>query len=353
MDDIAVVLNTAGLKGIKTYAPNDLYITVGAGTTIAEIQSFLAPEGKQVPLATPWPEATTGGLVATNVNAPLRMRYGAIRDLVLCATVALADGRVIRVGRPVTKNVAGYDLTKLFIGSHGTLGLITDVTLKLVVQPRTQRTLLVPIEDLRYGLVWTRKLLPLALVASAIVLCKGCHIPAASVPPSPYMLAYTAEGVPEDVQAELDQVRQALRTMGGPEAIEVDRLSGTDIWVEFLRGSGGKVQVRAGVAAKDVAAYMNDCAARLNEDAFLADMSSGLVYAVKQPGKREEAKEWTEQLRQPALALGGYAIVMDMPGAWQGSIDRWGYQPQAIDLMRKLKARWDPGGILNPGVFIV
>ncbi len=215
--DAAMLLSTTALKGIKTYAPDDLYITVGAGTPLSEIQSFLASERKQVPLATPWQEATIGGLVAANLNAPLRMRYGSIRDLVLCATTVLADGRVIRTGRPVIKNVAGYDLTKVFIGSHGTLGLITDVTLKIAVQPRAQRTLLLPLDDLRHGLAWARKLLPLALIASAIVLCKGCTIP--GMPQSAYILAYTAEGVPEDVQAELDQVRQALRTAGGPENI--------------------------------------------------------------------------------------------------------------------------------------
>src|SRR5256714_1097448 len=123
----SLVLSTARLNGMKTYAADDLYITVGAGTTLDEIQTFLAPDQKQVPLATPWPDATIGGLIAANVNAPLRMRYGAVQDLVLCATVALADGRVIRAGRPVIKNVAGFDLVKAFVGSHGTLGLIADV----------------------------------------------------------------------------------------------------------------------------------------------------------------------------------------------------------------------------------
>src|SRR5712691_2426705 len=268
----AKVLSTAGLQGIKTYAADDLYITVGAGTPLAEIQSFLAGERKQVPLATPWQETTIGGLVATNMNALLRMRYGSLRDLVLCATVVLADGRVIRTGRPVIKNVAGYDLTKVFIGSNGTLGLISDITLKIAVTPRAQRTLLVPLDDLRHGLVWARKLLPLALIASAIVLCKGCNLP--GMPQSAYVLAYTAEGVPEDVQAELDQVRQALRTASGPEPIEVESPSGTAIWSALLGNSESNLQVRVGVAAKDVAAYMNDQAATLNVGTFLADMSS-------------------------------------------------------------------------------
>ena len=351
----SLVLSTARLKGMKTYAADDLYITVGAGTTLDEIQTFLAPDQKQVPLATPWHETTIGGLIAANVNAPLRMRYGAVRDLVLCATVALADGRIIRAGRPVIKNVAGFDLVKAFVGSHGTLGLIADVTLKLVVKPRTQRTLLIPVDDYRYGLVCAGKLLPMALVASAIMLCKDCVIPkGAQVSASPFTLVYTAEGITEDVEAELDQVRQVLRTEGGPEPLEIEGLSGTDIWAASLAGSRGTLLVRAGVAAKDVASYINDQAAALNEGAFLADMSSGLVYAVaSHVDAVEEAGAWLEKLRQPAVALDGYAVVMDMPEDWQGKIDRWGYQPQAIDLMRGLKGRWDPEGILNYGEFIV
>ena len=351
----SLVLSTARLNGMKTYSADDLYITVGAGTTLDEIQTFLAPDQKQVPLATPWPDATIGGLIAANVNAPLRMRYGAVQDLVLCATVALADGRVIRAGRPVIKNVAGFDLVKAFVGSHGTLGLIADVTLKLVVKPRTQRTLLIPVDDYRYGLVCAGKLLPMALVASAIMLCKDCVLPkGVQVSASPFTLVYTAEGITEDVEAELDQVRQVLRTEGGPEPLEIEGLSGTDIWAASLAGSRGTLLVRAGVAAKDVAAYINEQAAALNEGAFLADMSSGFVYAVASHiDAAEEAGAWLEKLRQPAVALDGYAVVMDMPEHWQGKIDRWGYRPQAIDLMHRLKGRWDPEGILNGGEFMV
>ncbi len=82
-------------------------------------------------------------------------------------------------------------------------------------------------------------------------------------------------------------------------------------------------------------------------------MSSGLVYAMIPSDNVDEAREWLERLRQPALAIDGYAVVMDMPGAWQGVIDRWGYSPQAIDLMRGLKERWDPMGVLNSEMFIL
>ncbi len=142
--------------------------------------------------------------------------------------------------------------------------------------------------------------------------------------------------------------------MGSPEPIEVEGLAGTEIWAALLAGSTGKLQVRAGVAAKDVAAYVNDQADVLNKGAFLADMSSGLVYAVAtKVDAAEEARAWLEKIRRSASEMDGYAVVMDMPGDWQGIINRWGYQPQAMDLMQSLKQRWDPQGILNGGEFIV
>jgi glycolate oxidase subunit GlcD len=349
-DDGGTFLSTARLQGVKAYAPDDLYITVGAGTPLAEIQSFLAKDRKQIPLVSPWPNATVGGLAAANINAPLRMRYGSMRDLILCATAALADGRIIRLGRPLVKNVAGFDLTKLFVGSHGSLGLLTDVTLKLIVQPRVKRTLLISIEDMRYGLIWTRQIVPLALVASAIVLCKGYA--REGTPASPYLLAYTAEGIAEDVQAELDQVRQTLRTAGAPEPVEIDALSGTDLWNEMLSTTAGTaLQVRIGVAPRDLPAYMQNQSAILNRGTFIADIASGCLYAIRPGEDADEANAWLEALRKPALANQGYAVVMDMPATLQGKIEPWGYQPESIDVMRRLKARWDPSGVFHAGLF--
>jgi D-lactate dehydrogenase (cytochrome) len=278
------------------------------------------------------------------------MRYGSIRDVVLCATVALTDGRIVRLGRPLVKNVAGYDLARLFVGSHGSLGLLTDVTLKLIVQPRAKRTLLIPIEDMRYGFIWARQMMPLALVASAVVLCKGYA--RAGAPASPYLLAYTAEGIPEDVQAELSQVRRALQAAGAPQPIEIEAFSGTDIWTEMLgTTTGTALQVRVGVPSKDLPAYMQGQSTVLNTGTFIADIASGCLYAMRSGEDANEASAWLESLRKPALAIQGYTVVMDMPDALQGKIEQWGYQPESLDMMKKLKARWDPNGGLHAGLF--
>src|SRR5579884_2693847 len=356
-----VVLSTAKLRGIKTYAPDDMYVTVGAGTPLSELQAFLAEHQRQVPLVSPWPQATVGGLVAANINAPQRMRYGSLRDLVLCANVVLGDGRAIRVGRPVIKNVAGFDLTKIFAGSHGTLGLLTDLTLKIITPPRTTRTLLFPVSDRRHALIRARQMLLQALVASAIVLLQGSPASLARIAGPAFsnlsgnnttgLLAYTAEGLPADVQAELDTVQQVMRETGAPEPLTVETPTGTDLWANLL-SDPETLLVRIGLPASELPAYVQDHAHLLNRGTFLADIASGLIYATASFDDVEEARTWLASLRQPALAAEGYAIVLHMPPAYENELERWGYRPQTLDIMQKLKARWDPQGILNPGGFL-
>jgi glycolate oxidase subunit GlcD len=355
-DPSATRISTAQLSGVKVYAPDDLYVTVGAGMLVNELQRFLATESKMVPLASPWAHATIGGLVAANVNAPLRMRYGAVRDVILCGTAALADGRLIRTGRPIVKNVAGYDLTRVFVGSYGTLGLLTDVTLKVVAQPRKQTTLFYPAEDLQQALTWARTLLPLTLTASALLLSKGHEQTGlAGVLACPYLLTYTAEGIAEDVQAELAQVRAAMQRLGGPGPIEIEALSGTGLWSALLAkmvDAATHLLVRAGVPTRSLPMYLTENATVLNTGSFIADISSGLIYAQHTYESAQDGNTWVTGLRRSALATQGYTVVMKMPATSVHYLERWGYEPQGLAVMRRLKQRWDPRGILNSGVFV-
>lgn len=345
-----VLLSTEALRGIKAYALEDLYVTVGAGTPLAELQAELARDSMWVPLASPWADATVGGIVATNLNAPLRMRYGGMRDLVLAATVALPHGRVIRAGRPVVKNVAGYDLTKLFVGSHGTLGLITDVTLKLAPLPRMRASLVVPVDNVQHGLDWGARLLRVCLVSSALLLCHRCDVPGIT---TPYALVHTVEGVPEDVMAELAQARDVLAAAGATQVTQLDQLSGSEIWAAIVGAqiahSNGVVPVdttlRVGIAPKDLPQILRKLAPVMDATPFIADLASGLLYT---RGARD-----VELVRQSARSVGGYAVVIAAPAEAHGTLDIWGHTPAGLDLMRALKARWDASGMLNPGAFLV
>jgi D-lactate dehydrogenase (cytochrome) len=333
-----VTLSTQNLRGIQSIAVNDLYVTVNAGTPLSELQQELKSSNVWVPMVSPWAESTVGGVVATNFNAPLRSRYGAIRDLILAMTVVLPDGRVIRAGKAVVKNVAGYDLPKLFVGSYGTLGLITDVTFKLLPFPRKRSTLVVPVDDLKLGLALGRKLLRVCLVASSLILCKDCKITGVS---SPYAIIYTAEGLPEDVQTELAQARTLLQSEGVKGAKELDTESGNEMWADWMNmSSRAGTILRMGVAPKDLGKALTDLAPTLKTP-FMADLPSGMVFM--------QSTE-VEAVRQSAQANGGYTIMLS--GA-NGKHDVWGHKPEGLDLMRGIKSRWDSRGLFNPGAFIV
>jgi D-lactate dehydrogenase (cytochrome) len=342
-------LSASRLQGIHTYAPDDLYVTAGAGTPLVELQAFLHERQMQVPLAAPWPQATLGGLVAANLNAPLRMRYSSLRDLLLCTKVAMADGRIIRAGRPVVKNVAGYDLPKLFVGSHGVLGLLVDVTLKLTPPPRARRTLCIPVEELAQGLRWAAATARAWLLMSGVVLCQGAQI--AGAPQAPYMLLLTAEGLAEDIAAELDEMAQALRSAGAPAPVEVETHTATGLWGEFIATTtADELLARVGVPSNQLLAYWSQLPAAVREaTVWFYDAANSLAYAVYAPENADGGRAWLQAIRTPALALGGYAVVMQAPSALDREIDVWGYAPSALPWMRQLKTRWDPAGILNPG----
>lgn len=330
--DDAMILSTKNLRGIMNYSLDDLYVTVKAGTPLGDLQAELARERMWVPLVAPSEQITVGSIIATNLNAPLRMRYGGVRDLLLAAHVVLPDGRLIWAGRPVVKNVAGYDLPKLFVGSYGTLGLIVDATLKLMPLPHSRATLLIPVDDVEQGVRLGTRLARVALVASGVLLCS--NYPVTDVR-APHTLVYTAEGMHEDVEAELAQVRALVQSDKVHPLAQLDSPSANQIWASFLQSTDDTLIVRAGVAPKDLPTLIKWLA--VDRTTWLADWANGMLYTRDIP---------IETIRPLALKLGGYAIVLN-----GNASDVWGYTPASLEWMRALKRRWDPEGIFNAGAF--
>src|SRR5438874_10646155 len=133
-----VELSTERLAGVIDHVPADLTVTLGAGTRMADVAAALARAGQFLPLDPPHADAATiGGIIAANSNGFWRARYGGVRDLLIGTRTALTDGTIARAGGRVVKNVAGYDLDKLLVGSLGTLGVIVEATLKVLPLPET------------------------------------------------------------------------------------------------------------------------------------------------------------------------------------------------------------------------
>lgn len=330
--------STRQLSGITQCVLEDMYVRVKAGTSLADLQTELHSQGMWVPLASPWRGATLGGIAATNFNAPLRMRYGALRDLILEARVVLPDGRCIRAGRPVVKNVAGYDLPKLFVGSRGSLGLITELTLKLAPLPRRRESLVVSLDRMDQGLKIGMDLLRVCLVGSAMLLCRGCNLPGVS---SEYALIYTVEGHPEDVCAEFAQAHKIiLANQDNPIQTDAE-FSGSQAWQDWLAGGPADIPLlRAGVRVKDLGRLLAEPGVARSEAGFIADLASGLLYI--------RTWDW-RTLSQASHKLGGYVVTLkeSVKGVEPGKDEA-----QTRELMRTLKSRWDPKGLCNPGVLI-
>src|SRR5262249_45858493 len=136
-----LIVSTERLDQVVEYAPANLTVVAQAGVTLASLQQTLAPANQHLPLDPPFASAATlGGIVATNASGPRRLGYGTARDLVIGTRVATTGGLLTRSGGRVVKNVAGYDLNKLYIGSLGTLGLIVEIGFKIAPRPALQTT---------------------------------------------------------------------------------------------------------------------------------------------------------------------------------------------------------------------
>ena len=140
-------VGTRGLNQVLEHAAGDLVVRAQAGVPLADLQAALAPAGQWLALDPPEPRATVGGVVAANASGPRRLRYGTVRDLIIGITVVLADGTVAHAGGKVVKNVAGYDLAKLFCGSLGTLGMVAEVIFRLHPLPAAAAVVTVEVES--------------------------------------------------------------------------------------------------------------------------------------------------------------------------------------------------------------
>jgi glycolate oxidase FAD binding subunit len=327
-------LSTAGLDRIVEHNAGDLTAVLEAGVPFARAQDRFAGEGQMLALDPPLGEgdaATIGGVVATADSGPLRHRYGAPRDLVVGITVALSDGTIARAGGKVIKNVAGYDLAKLFAGSFGTLGVILSVSVRLHPLPAATATAVGSARDADELATAARALAaaPLELDSLDVWWRDG----------EGELLARCAGAQPG---ARAGRAAAAMRDTG---LRSVDVVADDAAMWERQREaqrSASRAVVRVGARPSALAEVIRATAAA---GGFLAGRGAlGIAYAQVDP-------EAIARLRA-ALPRNAFASVLDHPGRVSG--DPWGRsEGPALELMRSVKRRFDPAGVCNPGVFVV
>ena len=339
-------LRMSRMDAVLEHTWQDMTCTVQAGCTWQALQDALSRHGQQVALDALWPDrATVGGIIAANDSGALRLRYGSLRDLVIGMTVVLADGTVARSGGKVVKNVAGYDLPKLFCGSFGTLGIITEVTFRLHSVKQSRLTL-----TASAGSVEPLGKLMLGVLAS--------HLN-----PEAMQLRTSPKGSALDVRLAaqpdvLDMQSAELRAMTDC-AVEQAEAYGAEVWLarEAIFSDRAKDNPVNGTSEPNADSFLFKATmlpAKLAE--FLQGLSALGGEAVAQAtgvvtGRIAlELEEDLRRLRFQVETGSGSLTVLRLPSS--STLDRWGSLPSSLPLMRAVKKSFDPSGLLNPGLFL-
>ena len=353
---VELLLSLERLDQVVEYDADNLTLTVGAGVKLAEIERVTRPRKLFLALDVPRPEtATAGGLVATNASGPRRARYGAPRDLVLGMQVALTSGELIRAGGKTVKNVAGYDMCKLFTGALGTLGVIVAVTFRLRPRPELSETLIISCETVAAAGELAARLLSSAFAPAAVELAQRSALARAELEEAPreeWSLVLALEG---EVEAVARQRREIFAL--APGALTVPEETARGLWTalaEICVSDDEDTVLRAVVPLARASGLAGEAAAAARQTGIaascLAHLGDGTVYLRLRGG--EGLISLGRQMRERVAHLGGHLVIEAAPAQVKRDLGVWGAEPAALALMKRLKEKFDPAGILNPGRFV-
>ena len=355
-----VEICTGGLDRVLEHNAGDFTAVLQAGAPLAVVQDTLAGAGQMLaldPPLSPWGAAgddaaieaadagaTIGGIVATNDSGPLRHKYGGVRDLVVGVTVVLSDGTIARAGGKVIKNVAGYDLGKLFAGAFGTLGLIAEITVRLHPRAARSATVVARSSDSMQLAAAAATLAHAPLEADCLDLWWDASTGADSSPAAGAVLARFGSA---DPGPRADEAAALLRKMGGLE-IEIDT-DDSACWEAQRAAQRGDVVVKVSTLPAALPAAM--AATQALEGTLVARAGLGLTWIQLPTGDGPaETAARIGNLREslePAPC-----VVLDAPTDVRAALDPWGGDTGPVELMRKVKERFDPAGVCAPGLFV-
>ena len=336
---VDLVVDTTALSGIVEHAAGDLVAVVRAGTRMSDLQAGLATAGQHLALDTPLAAATLGGTVATNTSGPRRLLHGTMRDLLIGITFVRADGVVAKAGGKVVKNVAGYDFGKLLVGSHGTLGVITEVALRLHPLPRARQAVSVQTPD------------GAAAAEAALRVVRSQLVPSAVEIDQPADAGGTVAVLVEGVEAGVaDRVGGVLDLLGpAADAGEAPEWFGR---YPFRTGDVGLKITTTSTGLGPVLTAARDTGHRHGVPVAVRGSAVGVLYsALPADVEPPTAGRVVDDLRRSAAEHGGSVVVLTAPPPIRDALDVWGPVP-GLDLMRRLKEQLDPDRRLAPGRFV-
>jgi glycolate oxidase FAD binding subunit len=355
-----VAIDTRGLDRVVDYPAADMTITVEAGITMSALRAVLAGQRQRLLVDAPQADrATIGGVYATNTSGPRRYEAGRPRDQIIGVSFVNADGNIVKGGGRVVKNVAGYDFPKLLTGSLGTLGIITQLTLKVRPIPDTSAIVWASYDNPDDLVGVLERLNTSATRPMAVELLNPgaarWHGMSLGLPAQGWVLAIGFEDNAASVAWQVDRIGDELGS--GPS--DVDVREGTDaepLWsalTEFPALALGPVSFQANLRPSSLVAFVKDLDPR--RWIVQAHAGNGIVrgHAVGLgPDARDAIGPEIERLRTRAVQDGGNLILPRCPTAWKADLRVWGEPRLDWALAERVKHALDPRGVMNPGRFI-
>src|SRR5574341_32555 len=357
-----LAIQTTHLNRVLEYSPDDLTITVEAGITLTQLQAQLAAHNQFLPIDPPLSErATIGGILATNSSGPLRLRYGPLRDFTLGMRVVNTGGKITKSGGKVVKNVAGYELPKLYIGSLGTLGIIAETTFKVWPKPPEQVTLISAFSNHRAACsavraLWNLTAWPLAIELFDAHLSRALGIETSE---NDFVVAARFGGSRAVVDAASTKASDAARRN---DARQVEANPDPSLWQHIadlpttLRDShpmGVLLRISLPPAGLQVAIekiFERAHAVGIEAFQFFAHAATAVIF-LGFDGNEEQIIESVKHFRWALSHLHAHVIVEYAPRSIKEKTEVWGAPGAEHPLAQRIKAQFDPQWVLNPGRF--
>ena len=363
-----VVVDTSHLNRIVQHNPEDLTVTVEAGIKMAELQGALVEHGQFLALDPPLPHlASVGGTLAVGASGLLKWRWGHPRDLVLGMKVVQADGEITRSGGQVVKNVSGYDMARLHVGGMGTLGIIAEVSFRLMPLPPHEAKVLAIFDShercVEAGLeVFHSHVMPLALATFDGYVNKRGKVIGRD---GEFFLAIRLGGRPRTLERQVNECTSLCRQHGASNVEQLNQTDGGSVWRRVADFGWDDdtipmVAVRATLLPTRVPEFVTIAerswhTARLRP-AILADPGYGSVvinwFTDGEDPSDDDVGEMLTQARRHVHRLGGHLTIERCPTRVKSRFDVWDDVGESLATMRRLKEQYDPKGVLNPGRFL-
>jgi glycolate oxidase FAD binding subunit len=373
--EVDIVLSTGRLRRLTDCDCDNLTLSAESGITLGEVQKNLAEKGRGyfLPLDPPFTDkATLGGIVATNSSGPKRLLYGTARDLIIGSKAVFPNGNIVASGGKTVKNVSGYDMCKLLIGSFGTLGILCEMTFKLLPLPEKEATLFIPFPNLSNAVGFTHEILHSQLIPSSMDILNAmayrtlkCRI---SIPPEArYLIAIGLEGIAESVERQTVEMMERGKKQGALSAAALHAEEHRAFWIalrDFSLAVKGIhpdfIALKSNFLISRCEEMMRNCeetTARLGlECALICRSGNGILYSYILMGEQSRSesdvlKELIENQTSGAVKNEGNLVVEFCTLPLKQKVNVWGYPRGDYQIMRRLKEEIDPEGILNPGRF--